>query len=47
MSIKSHLTGAFVVASALVLAAHAQHFPDSERLQKLIRVKATCKVTHA
>ena len=36
MTTKSHLTAAFV-ASALALAAGAQHFPDSERLQKLIR----------
>ena len=36
MGMKSHLTSACVV-STLVLAAQAQHFPDSERLQKLIR----------
>jgi D-alanyl-D-alanine-carboxypeptidase/D-alanyl-D-alanine-endopeptidase len=37
MCIKSPLTTACVVASALVVAAGGQHVPDSERLQKLIR----------
>ena len=36
MTIKSHLTGA-LVASAVVLAAHAQQIPGKEQLERLIR----------